>query len=138
MVKPVFYSVKEFSQLAGVSVQAVYKRLNGDLSTFVKQDEKNKRQKIISEQALCLFDKPVSTVENKVEKLNENTEKDPLFSTLLSTKEKTFTEVIQAKEEEISTLKEAIKLIQLRVETVEKQLDVKCVLIEINNADALE
>lgn len=66
-----YISIKEFADEAGVSVQAVYKRLNRDLKQFT---EVKNGQKTISTEALKLFvTKPLSaTIEVK-----ENQDKQP-------------------------------------------------------------
>lgn len=48
-------TVKEFAKAAGVSTQAVYSRLQGDLQVFAKVEN---GQKTINSEALKLFEKP--------------------------------------------------------------------------------
>lgn len=60
-----YLSVKEFAQVAGVSVQAVYKRLSKDLKPFVKEIE---GRKVIDKRALKeVYGKDQEDQEEKVD-----------------------------------------------------------------------
>lgn len=60
-----YLSVKEFAQAAGVSVQAVYKRLSKDLEPFVKEVE---GRKVIDKRALKeVYGKDQEELEEKVD-----------------------------------------------------------------------
>ena len=60
-----YLSVKEFAQAAGVSVQAVYKRLSRDLKPFVKEVE---GRKVIDKRALKeVYGKDQEALEEKVD-----------------------------------------------------------------------
>ncbi len=63
-----YVSIAKFAEMAGITKQAVYQRLNKDLSTYVKVDGK---VKMVSTAALSLFAVKLNVKEQPIESLVE-------------------------------------------------------------------
>lgn len=96
-----YISIKEFAELAGISVQAVYKRLNNQLNPYVKLVENRKMLK-----KSALYEVYGIEVEQPIQ---------PKYSTKHSTN---------------STKVETVKLLQKTVDLLENELKIKNQQIE--------
>lgn len=67
-------TVKEFSDAAGVSIQAIYQRLEKDLKSYLKESEDGKKRKYINSEALKLFQNSsdIKALENNIKALEQN------------------------------------------------------------------
>ena len=107
-------TIKEFSKLAGVSVQALYQRLNKSLQGYVVEVDGKKHLK---REALSLFDKVEHQEEEKTVEQDSIKETSKVEQGLIDTLQSTITilqEQLKTKDEQIAELnarlKEALEL----------------------------
>jgi lipid II:glycine glycyltransferase (peptidoglycan interpeptide bridge formation enzyme) len=98
-------TIKEFSELAGVSQQALYQRLNKSLQEYVVVIDNKKHLK---REALSLFERTEQSAENKaVEQGSINVEQE-LFKALQDTIAM-LQEQLKAKDQQIAELNERLR-----------------------------
>ena len=119
-----YISVSEFSELANLSVQAIYKRLNSDLKPYCKII---KNKKMINVEALNLFNNSLNQAKNNVEstsnkRLNSNESKS---KESLNQVEKQVENLV-----ETQLLKKTINLLEDQLKTLQCELKIKNKQIE--------
>ena len=93
-----YLTIKAFADLAGVSSQAIYQRLNKDLKKYLKVIE---GKKMLSSEALTEFG--INKVDKKVEKEIDNEFARSLQDTLI-----VLTEQLKVKDQQIADLNERL------------------------------
>lgn len=63
MIKIKYFTIKEFAEKAKVSTQAIYQRLDKDLKSYLQVTD---GKKMLSEEALSLFDVKDNTSDNEI------------------------------------------------------------------------
>lgn len=121
-----YITIAEYAKIKGVSVQAVYKRLNTSLKPFVKQVENRKMLDIA-----CLEEKVHSTVEQPYSTDNSTVEID-LLRRLLTDKDKEIERLMQANNSLMKQNSNLIKLVdqQQQLQAQQTQLLLKADAVE--------
>lgn len=111
MMEEEYISISEFAKRAGVSPQAIYKRLSTDLSTEFKLVDNRKMLKTSALERFGLnqVDNQVEKVVNQVESPNETIVMLQKTISLLETQAETLQQQLSLKDKQIEELNERLK-----------------------------
>ncbi len=115
MMEEEYISISEFAKRAGVSPQAIYKRLSTDLSTELKVVDNRKMLKASALEKFGLnqvdnqFNNQVETVETPKEEKNETIMMLQKTISLLETQAETLQQQLSLKDKQIEELNERLK-----------------------------
>ena len=105
-MQPTYLTVKEFSEQAGVSTQAVYKRIPTDLQKYIKLDG---NKKTIDSAALRMFGTQEPEILQPVE-INQNAERIEFLELQLTTRDEQISRLLEHIRSQDERLKESTQL----------------------------